>query len=241
LNYLHQMTLIGLHHSRKDGVNINKKLHDKYSLTFDDLHQKALQESQVHNKCLFCSKMSAIYVQIPFVSSFGIHIQTLTLVSVISDKNFKKWYYRSKKHFKLSTESIIRMFLTYSFNKVPTGVLLLVFVSNGTQVTMKRKWHDQKMADCQTPDWFCYHSLSQHHRTLIIISIDGWHLVEPLGSATSFISQWDFIGNSGEAQISDFLFWFQLRILPANMSSVILTDIIQTVLETLVFPIKCIY
>ena len=60
--------------------------------------------------------------------------------------------------------------------------------------------------------------------------------MEPLGSAASFISQRDFIGDSGEykqAQISDFLFWFQLRILPANMSSVILTDIIQTVLETL--------
>ena len=88
-----------------------------------------------------------IYVQIPsFVSAVGIHIQTLFLVSVISDKNFKKLYYPSKKHFKLSTESIIRMFLTYSFNKVPTGVLLLVFVSNGTQVTTMRKKWDHKMA-----------------------------------------------------------------------------------------------
>ena len=72
---------------------IQQKLHDKYSLTFDDRHQKALQESQVHNKCLFCSKMSVIYVQIPsFVSAFGIHIQTLNPVSVTSDKNFKRLY-----------------------------------------------------------------------------------------------------------------------------------------------------
>ena len=133
------------HNSRKVGININKKLHDKYSLTFDDLHQKALQESQVHNKYLFCSIMSVIYVQIPyFVSAFGIHIQIL--VSVTPDKNFKKLYSRSKKHFKISTESIIRMFLTYSFNKVPTGVFFLVYMSNGTQVTTMRKKHDHKMA-----------------------------------------------------------------------------------------------
>ena len=133
------------HNSRQ--VNINKKLHDKYSLTFNDLHQKTLQESQVHNICLFCSKMSVIYVQIPFFdSAFSIHIQTLILVSIISDKNFKKRYYRLRKHFKLSTESIIRMFLRYSFNKVPTGVFLLVFVSSGTQVTTMRKKCDHKTA-----------------------------------------------------------------------------------------------
>ena len=55
---------------------------------------KALQESQVHNKCLFCSIMSVIYVQIPpLFSVFGI------LVSVTLDKNFKKLYYKSKKHY----------------------------------------------------------------------------------------------------------------------------------------------
>ena len=155
------------HNSRHVDVNINKKLHDTYSLTFD-LHQKALQESQVHNKCLFCSVMSVIYVQIPsFVSAFGIHIQTLILLSVTSDKIFKKLYYRSKKHFKLSTESIIRMFLTYSFNKVPTVVFLCVFMSNGTQVDTMKNAHDQKMADCQTPDTFCSHSVPQHSRSLI--------------------------------------------------------------------------
>ena len=65
------------------------------------------------------------------------------------------------------------MFLTYSFNKVPTGVFLLVFMSNGTQVNTMRNASDQKMADCQTSDRFCYHSLPQHHRTLIKMSIDG--------------------------------------------------------------------
>ena len=139
-----------------------------------DLHQKALQESQAHNKCLICLIMSVIYVQIPsFVSVFGIHIQTLILVSVTSDKNFKKLYYRSMKHFKLSTESIIRMFLMYSFNKVPTGVFLCVFMSNGTQVDTMRNKRDQKMAHCQTPDRFCSHSLPQHRRSPIQIPIDG--------------------------------------------------------------------
>jgi hypothetical protein len=154
------------------------------------------------------------------MSKYQIHIQTLILVSVTSDKNFKKLYYRSKKHFKLSTESIIRKFLTYSFNKVPTGVFLCVLMSNGTQVDTMRNECDQKMADCQSPDRFCSHSVPQHSRSLIQISIDGWHLVEPLGSAKSFISQGDFIGNCGEyilyeAQISHFLFRFLLRILPA--------------------------
>ena len=128
--------------------------------------------SQDHNKCLICSIMSVIYAQLAtFVSAFGIHIQTLVLVRVTSDKNFKKLCYRSKKHFKLSTES--RMFLTYSFNKVPTGVFLCVLMSNGTQVDTMRNERDQKMADCQSPDRFCSHSVPQHSRSLIQISIDG--------------------------------------------------------------------
>ena len=90
------------------------------------------------------------------LARFGIHIQTLILVTVMSDKNFKKLNYRSKKHFKLCTESIIRM-LTYSFNKVATGVLFCVLMSNGTQVDTMRNARDQKMADCQSPDRFCSH------------------------------------------------------------------------------------
>ena len=45
-NNLRRRSEVKNHNSRYDGVNINEKLHDKYSLTFDDLHQKAL-----HNKC----------------------------------------------------------------------------------------------------------------------------------------------------------------------------------------------
>ena len=69
------------------------------------------QESQFHIKCLFCSIMSIIYVQIAsFVRAFGKQIQTL--VQVQSDEKFKKLYYRSKKLVKLSIESIFRMFLS---------------------------------------------------------------------------------------------------------------------------------
>ena len=131
--------------------------------------------------------------------------------------------------------SELRMMLTYSFNKVPTGVFLLVSVSNGTQVTTMRKKCDHKMAAWWTSDIFCSHSLPQQHKSLILIYIDGWHLVEPLGSATSFISQGDFIGDSGEyIQSSDF--WLPVLIstqdFACHKSSVILTYIIQTVLET---------
>ena len=191
---------------------------------------------------MFCSITSVIYAQIPyFVRAFGIHIQTLILVSVTSDENFKKLYYRSKKHFKRSTESIFRMFLTYNYNKVPTGLFLCVFMSNETQVDTMRNKHDQKMADCQTLDRFSSHSLPQHRRSLIQISSNGWHLVEPLGSATSLISQGDFIGDSGEyKQCSDFSLPVLIspQCFACHMSSVILTNIIQTVLETLVFSIQ---
>ena len=127
------------------------------------------------------------------------------------------------------------MFLTYTFNKVPIGLFLLVFMSHGTQVTTMRNKHDQKMADCQKHDWFCYHSLPQHHRSQPSIEIIMRHLVESLGSATSLISQGDFIGDSGEyKQSSDFS--LPVLISPqdcaCHMSSVKLTDIIQTVLET---------
>ena len=69
------------------------------------------QESQFHNKCLFCSIMSIIYVQIAsFVRAFGKQIQMRDLV--LSDETFIKLYYRSKKLVKLSIESIFRMFLS---------------------------------------------------------------------------------------------------------------------------------
>ena len=72
------------------------------------------QESQFHNKFLFCSIMSIIYVHLcpiaSFVRAFGKQIQKRDLVQ--SDETFKKLYYRLKKLVKLSIESIFRMFLS---------------------------------------------------------------------------------------------------------------------------------
>ena len=58
--------------------------------------------------------------------------------------------------------------------------------------------------------------------------------MEHLGSATSLISQGDFIGDSGEyTQSSDFSLPVLISTQDFACRSVILTDIIQTVLETL--------
>ena len=59
--------------------------------------------------------------------------------------------------------------------------------------------------------------------------------MEALGSATSFMSQGDFNGNCVEnLPTSDFSLpvWISPQVFVCQMSSVILTDIIQTVLET---------
>ena len=47
--------------------------------------------SQVHNKCLICSIMSIIYVQLAtFVSTFGTPIQTLELVDSFFGQKLQK-------------------------------------------------------------------------------------------------------------------------------------------------------
>ena len=61
------------------------------------------QESQFYNKCLFCSIMSIIYVQIAsFVRAFGTQIQTLMQVQLNVGRKLHS--YRSKKLVKLSIE-----------------------------------------------------------------------------------------------------------------------------------------
>jgi hypothetical protein len=59
--------------------------------------------------------------------------------------------------------------------------------------------------------------------------------VEALGSESSFISQWDFNREWVEnIPTSDFSLpgWISSQVFACHMSSVILTDIIQTVLDT---------
>ena len=95
--------------------------------------------------------------------------------------------------------------------------------------------HDLELALCQQSDSFPSYSVPQHSRSPIQISIDGWHLVEALGIESSFISQGDFNREWVEyIPTSDFLLsvWICSQVFACHMSSVILTDIILTVLET---------
>ena len=89
------------------------------------------QESQSHNKCLICSIMSINCVQ---VATFFRDQVYKSKHSCRSGINFKKLYYRSKKHVKLSTESIFSLLLSQIFNNVPTGEFLCLQRSHGTQV-----------------------------------------------------------------------------------------------------------
>ena len=95
--------------------------------------------------------------------------------------------------------------------------------------------HDQRVALCQTPDSFSTHSASLNSRSLKPVSKDGWHLVEALGSATWPITHCVFDRGWVENRpTSDFPLpvWIFSQVVACHMSSVILTDIIQTVLET---------
>jgi lipid-A-disaccharide synthase-like uncharacterized protein len=93
----------------------------------------------------------------------------------------------------------------------------------------------------QTHDSFSYHSPLLHIRSIKQGSKDCWHLVEALGSAIwphrhcIFDRQW-----LEKLHISDFPLpgWILSQVFACHMSSVILTDIIQTVLETSVFSIQ---
>ena len=95
--------------------------------------------------------------------------------------------------------------------------------------------HDQDLALCQTTDSKSSHPAPQHSRSLIQVSKDGWHLVEGLRSATLSISHCVFNRDWVENRpTSDFPLpvWIFSQVFACHMSSVILTDIIQTVLET---------
>ena len=101
-----------IHHVGQSTVFINSIINIHLPLMiFIRIHS---QESQFHNKWLFCSIMSIIYVHLcpiaSFVRAFGKQIQKRDLVQ--SDETLKKLYYRSKKHVKLSIDSIFRMFLS---------------------------------------------------------------------------------------------------------------------------------
>ena len=100
-----------------------------------------------------------------------------------------------------------------------------------------REMRHRKMAFCQDTDYFPSHSVKVHSKCSIPLSTEWGHLVEGVGCSTSSISCWERRG-----------WWRQIcptfRIsllvwkIACPMSSVILTDIIQTVLETSVFSIQ---
>jgi hypothetical protein len=95
--------------------------------------------------------------------------------------------------------------------------------------------HHELVAICQTPDSFPSHSAPPHSRSIKHGSKDCWHLVEAVGSATWPISHCIFNREWVEKRpTSNFPLpgWISSQVFACHMSSVILTDIIQTVLET---------
>ena len=120
------------------------------------------------------------------------------------------------------------MLLTYILNNVPTGELHWLQMSDGTELPLT--WTRV------VTSWSPHGSGYPLHITVIRqSSIDCWHLVEAVGSDNSSISRCNVNGSlfenlpasekiqtgSGTSQV-----------FACHMSSVILTDIIQTVLET---------
>ena len=106
------------------------------------------------------------------------------------------------------------------FNNVPTGEFHCLWNAR-----------DQRVALCKTTDSKSSHPVPLHSRSLKQCSKDGWHLVEALGSATIPISHCVFDRGWVENRpTSDFPLpvWIFSQVFACHMSSVILTDIIQT-------------
>ena len=120
-------------------------------------------------------------------------------------------------------ESIIRMFLTLNINNVLTREFVCLKKSTGTRGDSVRSARHETKALCQTTDSNRSHEPLLYSRILTQVSKDGGHIVEAVGSATSSISQCVFGRPSFEKLQTT-------KVFACHMSSVILTDIIKTVL-----------
>ena len=118
---------------------------------------------------------------------------------------------------------------------VPTGQFLCLQKCNGTQANSHVNTRDQLMPLCQITNSFSSHSPLLQSRSIKQGSKDCWHLVEALGSAI-----WPHRHcildrlRLENLQTSDFPLpgCIFSQFFACHMSSVILTDIVQTVLET---------
>jgi hypothetical protein len=94
-----------------------------------------------------------------------------------------------------------------------------------------REMRHRKMAFCRDTDYFPSHSVKVHSKCSIPLSTEWGHLVEVVGSTTRSISCWERRGWWRQSCPT-----FRISLLDwkiaCPMSYIILTDIIQTVLET---------
>ena len=119
-------------------------------------------------------------------------------------------------------------------NNISTGQFLCLYKwRERSSLSRPHEWL-KLMAFCQTPGWNSSYSLHLHSRSLKQSSKDCLHLVEALGSAIWPHLHWILDRQSLEKlQTSDVSLpgWIS-QVFACHMSSVILTDIILTVLET---------